>query len=116
MDDEEILREIGRDILEDLGYTVYLAEDGVDALEVYDRHRGDISLVILDVIMPRMGGREAFIKLQEESPGLKVLFCSGFHGEGTEEELYKIGACSFIQKPYNRIDLSRVVAEAIGES
>lgn len=113
VDDEEILREVGRDLLEDLGYTVYLAEDGVDALDVYRKHREKISLVVLDMMMPKMNGRETFIQLHSIEPELKVLFCSGFHREGTEDELQQIGACGFLRKPYNRSELSRAVAEAL---
>lgn len=113
VDDEEILRDVGRDLLEDLGYTVYLAENGVRAQEVFAENRNDISLVILDMIMPIMGGKEAFKCLREEAPWLKVLFCSGFHQEGTEDELVGLGAAGFISKPYNRSELSRKVAEAL---
>lgn len=114
VDDEEILRDVGRDLLEDLGYTVYLAEDGQHALKAFAAHRDDIALVMLDIMMPKMGGKEAFLMLREQDPELKVLFCSGFHLEGTEAELCGMGASGFIQKPYNRIDLSRAVAEAMG--
>jgi CheY-like chemotaxis protein len=113
VDDEEILREVGRDILEDLGYRVYLAENGVEALEVFEEHRTEISLVMLDMIMPKMGGRETCQRLRQKDPGIKVLFCSGFHREGTEAELRELGASGFIQKPYSRSDLSRAVAAAL---
>jgi len=116
VDDEEILREVGRDILEDLGYTVYLAENGVEALEVFEGHRDKISLVILDMIMPKMGGKEACEHLLQRDSGLKVLFCSGFHCEGTEDELLELGASGFIQKPYSRNELSRAVAEALARA
>ncbi len=115
VDDEEILRDIGRDLLEDLGYTVYLAEDGGRALEVFDRHRDDILLVMLDMIMPKMGGKETFLRLREQDPELKVLFCSGFSRDGTGDELLKLGASGFIQKPYSRSELSRAVAEILGQ-
>lgn len=114
VDDEVILRNVGRDLLEDLGYTVYLAENGEQALEVFAAHRIDISLVILDMIMPKMGGKETFLRLREQAPGVKVLFCSGFNREGTGDELVGLGASGFIQKPYNRSELSRAVAEALG--
>jgi PAS domain S-box-containing protein len=114
VDDEKILRDIGRDLLEDLGYSVFLAENGEHALEVFSEHYSDISLVILDVMMPKMGGKEAFIRLREQSPDLKILFCSGFSHESTSEELVQLGASGFIQKPYNRSELSRAVAKAIG--
>ena len=113
VEDEEILRDVGRELLVDLGYTVYLAEHGEQALEVFAAHRGDISLVMLDMIMPKMGGKETFLRLREQAPELKVLFCSGFSGEGTGDELVGMGANGFIQKPYNRSELSRAVAEAL---
>lgn len=114
VDDEKILRDVGRDLLEDLGYTVYLAENGEKALEVFARHRSEISLVMMDMIMPKTGGREAFLRLREQAPDVKVLFCSGFSREGTGDELVGLGASGFIQKPYNRSELSRAVAEALG--
>lgn len=113
VDDEEILRDVGRDLLEDLGYTVYLAENGAQALVEFTAHRAEISLVMLDMIMPKMGGKEAFLLLREQAPDLKVLFCSGFSREGTGDELVRLGACGFIHKPYNRSELSRAVAEAL---
>lgn len=113
VDDEEILRDVGRDLLEELGYTVFLAEDGVRAMEVFFAHRNEISLVILDMIMPNMGGKETFLQLRELDPDINVLFCSGFNSEGTGDELLRLGARGFVQKPYNRYVLSRAVAEAM---
>jgi PAS domain S-box-containing protein len=113
VDDEEILRDVGRYILEDLGYTVYLAENGEAALEVYALHRAEISLVMLDMIMPKMGGKETCQRLHQLDPGIKVLFCSGFHREGTEAELRELGGSGFIQKPYSHSDLSCAVADAL---
>ncbi len=113
VDDEEMLREVGSDLLQDLGYTVYLAEDGEQALAIFAANRSAISLVILDVIMPKMGGKDAFLHLREQAPDLKVLFCSGFSPEGTGAELLQLGAVGFIQKPYTRSELSRAVAEAL---
>jgi len=113
VDDEEMLRSLGRELLEELGYTVYLAENGEHALEAFAAHRHEISLVILDMIMPKMGGKEAFVHLREQAQGLKVLFCSGFSCEGTGDELVKLGASGFIQKPYNLSELSRAVASAL---
>ena len=115
VDDEEMLRLVGRDLLEGLGYTVYLAGNGGEALELFAAHRSAISLVMLDMIMPKMGGREVFLRLRELAPGLKVLFCSGFSREGTGDELVELGANGFIKKPYNRCELSRAVAAALGD-
>ena len=81
---------------------------------MFAAHRNEISLVILDMIMPKMGGKEAFMHLREEAPEVKVLFCSGFSCDGTGDELVKLGASGFIQKPYNLSELSRIVASALG--
>ena len=113
VDDEEMIRSMGHDLLTELGYTVYLAEDGYQALELYAHHRDAISLVILDMIMPKMNGKETYLKLLETDPDVRVLLCSGFHREGTTQELIEFGAKGFIKKPYNMIDLSRAVMEGI---
>ncbi|MBW4054031.1 MAG: response regulator [Proteobacteria bacterium] len=115
VDDEAMLRSAGCCLLEDLGYTVYLAENGEQALEVFANHRSDISLVMLDMIMPKMGGKETFLRLRELAPTLKVIFCSGFNYEGTGADLVELGASGFIQKPYNRRDLSRAVAGVLNQ-
>ncbi|MDD2856396.1 MAG: transporter substrate-binding domain-containing protein, partial [Desulfuromonadaceae bacterium] len=114
VDDEELLRDIGSELLKSLGYKVYLAENGLKALEVFAAHRGEISIVMLDMIMPVMGGQEAFIRLRELDPTLRILFCSGFNADWSKEELLKLGSNGFIQKPYNRNELSRALAKAIG--
>ena len=114
VDDEEILREVGRELLENLGYRVFLAENGVHAIEVFVANQGDISLVVLDMIMPKMGGMETLLKLREQAPEVKVLLCSGFSHEGTGDELIGLGATGFIQKPYSLSLFSRAVADAIG--
>jgi CheY-like chemotaxis protein len=113
VDDEEILREVGQALLEDLGYRVYLAVDGEEALEVYAREKNNISLVILDMLMPRMGGKETLIYLKEKYPDIRVLISSGFHQDGTIQELKEIGAKGFLQKPYLRQELCKAISDAI---
>jgi len=113
VDDEEILRDVGKALLEGLGYQVYLAEDGEQALETYAREKGSISLVILDMLMPRMGGKETLMRLMESYPDIRVLISSGFNQEGTVDELIKIGAKGFLQKPYLCQELCKAVAEAL---
>jgi PAS domain S-box-containing protein len=114
VDDEEILRDLGRELLENMGYTVYVAADGLQALDVFETHRSEIKLVILDMIMPKLGGKDTFLRLHAQSPDVKVLFCSGFSHEGTGAELVGLGANGFIQKPYTRIQLSQAVADVLG--
>jgi two-component system, cell cycle sensor histidine kinase and response regulator CckA len=116
VDDEEILRCVGQDILENLGYRVYLAKDGEDALDVYAREMNNISVVILDMVMPKMGGKETLMQLKKRYPHIKVLISSGFHQEGTLDELHQLGALGFIQKPYTKAELHKAITMAIGET
>lgn len=114
VDDEELIRDVGQSLLESMGYRVYLAEDGEQALKVYAREKQAISLVILDVVMPVMGGKETLIRLMESDPDVRVLISSGFHQEKTFNDLLKLGAKGILQKPYLRQELCKAVAEAIG--
>jgi PAS domain S-box-containing protein len=111
VDDEEILRDVGKSILETLGYHVYLAEDGLAALEVYERNRAHIALVILDMLMPNLGGRDTLIRLRKKYPDICVIISSGYHQEGTIDGLLQLGARSFLQKPYSLPGLCKVLAE-----
>ena len=113
VDDEEILRDVGQALLEGLGYRVYLAEDGEQALNVYSQEKEHISLVILDMLMPKMGGKETLVRLMANYPDIRILISSGFHQEGTVDELVKLGAKGFLQKPYSIRDLSKAVADTI---
>lgn len=115
VDDEPLIRNVGRDLLQNIGYRVYLAEDGEQALDVYARNRENISLVILDMIMPRMGGKETLERLMERYPDVRVLIASGFHQDGNVDMLLHLGAKGFIQKPYSWTELCKAVADAIGE-
>ncbi len=115
VDDEALIRSSGKGLLEELGYRVYLAENGERALEVYARERGNISLVILDMVMPIMGGKETLLRLKARFPEVRVLISSGFSQEGIKEDFHTYGAHGFIQKPYRKVELCRAVALAIGD-
>ncbi|HJW71647.1 MAG TPA: PAS domain S-box protein [Geothrix sp.] len=100
VEDEPLLREMGKSILESLGYEVISAADGVEAVEAYrlDHHR--FCAVLLDLKMPRMAGREAFRELQKINLGVPVLVCTGY-GENEEvQELLTLGAAGMLAKPY----------------
>jgi PAS domain S-box-containing protein len=116
VDDEAIIRLSGHCLLEELGYQVYLAEDGEQALDLYSRERRNIGLVILDMVMPKLSGKETFLRLKGLDPGVRVLFSSGFHREGTVQELLGIGAKGFIHKPYRLHNLSKSVADALQDA
>lgn len=113
VDDELLIREMGQALLEEHGYQVYLAEDGEHALEVYEREREHISLVIMDVVMPSMGGKEALQRLRTAHPNIKVLISSGFHQDKTNDAFMELGAKGFIQKPYRAVELFKAVEDAM---
>ena len=77
VDDEELIRASGQRLLRALGYRVLLAEDGAEALEIYGERQGEIVMVLLDMVMPVMDGVDAFLKLRELDPEVKVLLTSG---------------------------------------
>ncbi|MBN2684138.1 MAG: response regulator, partial [Pontiellaceae bacterium] len=113
VDDEQVLRKMGMNLLHDLGYTVILAEDGQEALEIYRERYNEIDLVIMDMVMPKMPGRESFIQMQKINPEVRVLFSSGFTREQSIEDLLKRGARGFIQKPYRRAEFSQKISSAM---
>ncbi|MEW6185715.1 MAG: response regulator [Thermodesulfobacteriota bacterium] len=116
VDDEEMIRQLGADILEDMGYNILSASRGEEALEIYKARGNRIDLVILDVIMPGMDGKETFLALKALNPGIKVLLSSGYSTDGGVGEIIKKGVRGFIQKPYREEDLLRKVRELLDSS
>ena len=113
IDDEEFIRKSVSDLLSSLGYEVSVADGGKKALEIYAREKDLIDLVLLDMVMPEMNGKETFLKLREINPEVKVLFSSGFNKEGRTEELMALGAKGLIPKPYRLNELSRLIKTLI---
>ena len=109
VDDEEMVRNTARQMLELAGYSVYTAEDGAEALEICDRDDGDIDLVLLDQSMPHMSGRDVLRKLRETSPDLRIVMFTGFAANKEEFD----GATGLLQKPFTMSDLVAVVRDAL---
>ena len=114
VDDENMILEVGRLMLEKLGYTVFVAESGQIALDMLKHQHSEIDLVILDMIMPSMGGGETFDSLRKAYPELKVLLSSGYSIDGQAIKILRRGCNGFIQKPFNISDLSQKVREILG--
>ncbi|MDY7041727.1 MAG: PAS domain S-box protein, partial [Chloroflexota bacterium] len=106
VDDEETILAMVNRLLSNAGYTVVLAESGVEAVELYRERGHEIDLVILDMIMPEMGGRETYERLREIDPGVRVLLSSGYSQNGQAQEIINAGVQGFLQKPF---DLSRIL-------
>ena len=113
VDDQEIIRNLGREILEQFGYTVLTADHGQEALSVYEKERDRISLVVLDLIMPEMGGEECLRELLKIDPQAKVLIASGFAANGRMKEAVETGAKGFVHKPYNMRELMTAIREVL---
>ena len=116
MDDEDGIRNVAGRILQQLGYQILLAPNGSRALEIYRRERGRIDLVILDMLMPGMGGAETFQELTEIDPKVRVLLSSGYSLDEEVQQVMAAGARGFIQKPYRLALLSHKVAEILDKS
>ena len=113
MDDEEFVRDLGKRILERSGYTVLTAANGKEALDLYKRERGRISLVILDLIMPEMGGKQCLEELLKIEPRVKVLIASGFSANGPTKETIETGARGSVDKPYDMRKMLQAVREVL---
>ena len=113
VDDEESVREVGQELLETLGYSVILANHGKAALEIYEQVQDHVDIVLLDLVMPKMGGGEAFDRLKEIDPDVKVLLLSGYSIDGEAGEILERGCDGFIQKPFNMKDLSGKIREIL---
>jgi len=114
VEDEEMLRELGVTILESEGYRVIAAKDGMEAVELFEAHRDDIGLVVCDLGLPRLGGREAFLKMKESRPGVRAIVASGYLEPMIRSEMLKAGVLDTIQKPYDFNDLLTKIRSAIG--
>ncbi len=109
VDDEEIILSINERLLSILGYTVIKANSGKMAVELYKRYSERVDLVILDITMPEMGGRETFFKLKDINSEVKVLISSGYGRDEQITELLESGCKGFLQKPFDLEELSESI-------
>jgi two-component system cell cycle sensor histidine kinase/response regulator CckA len=113
IDDEEVIREVAGEILSSYGYRVQLAADGEEGVKIYKKQEPRSDLVILDMIMPRQGGRETLLKLKKINPAIKVLFSTGYSQNEKVNEIISLGVSGFIQKPYQVNNLLSKVREIL---
>ena len=115
VDDQETVWDFLIEALQKLGYSVLLAENGLDAVEIYENNPGQIDLVLLDMIMPHQGGHTTFYKLKELDPGVCVLLSSGFVSHNEVDDLLANGAAGFLPKPHRiatmAADIRRILDE-----
>lgn len=113
IDDEEMIVEIGQELLETLGYTVLPARSGEQAIDIYKARKNGIDLIIMDMIMPGMGGNETYDQLKEINPDIRALLSSGYSIDGLAETILAKGCDGFIQKPFSLSELSQKVREIL---
>jgi PAS domain S-box-containing protein len=101
VDDEDSIRALAKDILENYGYRVIVAENGEEAVRIYQELLDQIDLTILDMIMPRMNGRETFLNLKKLNPAVRTLLSTGYSQNGKAKEILDSGVMGFLQKPYH---------------
>jgi PAS domain S-box-containing protein len=112
-EDNESVRTFVERTLAQLGYTVVAARDGEEAVAAFDRNRERVSLALLDVVMPRKGGREAFEAMRREKAGLKVIYMSGYTEDAIHESFVLLEGVPFLQKPFTPSALARKVREVL---
>lgn len=108
-EDEEIIRYIVKDILEECGYQVILTRNGKECVDIYQKQMKEIDAVLLDMAMPEMSGKDAYIQLRLINPRIKVLFTSGFWQDQRIADVKKMGVEDFIHKPYTLEKLSTAI-------
>ena len=113
VDDEGTVRQVSEDLLKAMGYQMLSASDGNEALEIYTRHGQDIAVVLLDMVMPMMGGGEVYDRLKGIDPNVKVLLLSGYSLDGEASEILRRGCNGFIQKPFDVKELSKKLRSII---
>jgi two-component system, cell cycle sensor histidine kinase and response regulator CckA len=113
VDDEELIRDLGSRILLKAGYTILTADNGKEALQIYRKEQGRIGLVILDLIMPEMGGKQCLEELLSIDPHVKVLIASGYSAARETEKTIASGARGLVHKPYEMRGLLEAVRRAL---
>lgn len=114
VDDEESVRNVGRDMLSIIGFDVVTANDGMDAIDLF-RKNGPFKIVILDLTMPNMDGEQTFLELAKIDPEVKVLFSSGYNEQQISDRIGALKPVGFIQKPYRLGALRDIISACISD-
>ena len=115
VEDEEMLRELGVMMLESDGYRVIAAKDGIEAVEMFEIHADEIGLVVCDLGLPRLGGRDVFLRMKEIKPSVRAIVASGYLEPGLRSEILRAGVLDTVQKPYDFREMKEKIRSIIGE-
>ncbi|MHC4884211.1 MAG: hybrid sensor histidine kinase/response regulator [Planctomycetota bacterium] len=113
VDDEEILRCLGEEMLKELGYSVTTCCNGREAVEHYRRHWQEIDLVILDMVMPELNGKDTFALMRTVNPNIKVILSSGYSIDGESQAILDDGVLAFVGKPFKLLELSEEISATL---
>jgi len=115
VDDEKVITEVTGKLLEELGYRILTAGGGQEAVDLYRQKHAEIDLVILDMIMPGLGGSAAFDGMKAVNPSVRVILSSGYSLNGKAQAIMDKGVRFFLQKPYRLYDLAQKIREALSD-
>jgi two-component system cell cycle sensor histidine kinase/response regulator CckA len=115
-EDHEGLRQSAQEMLEALGYHVIVASDGLEAVQLYTANRNQISLVILDAVMPGLSGPNAFLQMAALQPKLPAIFTTGYTNEAESLASMLEKGASFLQKPYSQLSISQMIRSVLDHS
>ncbi|MBK6767126.1 MAG: response regulator [bacterium] len=113
VDDESVIVELGREVLEHAGYTVLTAGDGVEAIQLFTENSSQIDLVIMDLCLPKLSGEEAVAAILSDRPDIPIILSSGLPDPASERKTISFGSVAFIQKPYRPSELLTAVREVL---
>ncbi len=116
VEDEEMLRDLGVEILSAEGYHVLAARDGVEAVEIFAAQHENVGLVVCDLGLPRMGGYDAFLKMKAIRADVRAIVASGYLEPGLRSEILKAGVIETLQKPYDFRDMLQCIRSIIGKA
>jgi DNA-binding NtrC family response regulator len=115
VDDNETIWDFLIEALQRLGYSVLLAENGLDAVEIFRENPDEIDLVLLDMVMPKLGGHQTFYKIRSMNPNAKVLLSSDYVSEKEVDDLLKQGAKGFLPKPHRIAVMATEIRKILDE-
>ena len=113
VEDEEMLLEMVKNMLEMIGYTILIAKNGFEAVEVYKEHKDQIAFVLSDMGLPKLGGFEAFLEMKKINPKVKAILASGYLDPSLRLGLLKAGAIDFVQKPYDPKQICKKIRQIL---
>jgi len=113
VDDEQTIRDVGRRMLERLGFKVLTADNGLQAVDLFRIHQNDITCTLLDLMMPHMDGEETFRRMRQINPDVSVILCSGYNELDAVQRFAGKGLGGFLQKPYTLEALQGMLEAAL---